>query len=228
MSLCIVYPQSLQTSDGKRKKNYREKGCLIVAEGLTVDTKAPSQRPAAETACTGRPGPLKDWESDSFPRGFPTSLHFRKAFSFSCCSRPAKNFSPQPKKLFYNQRSLPLVGLQRKFWRNWRIMRVPRINFECKLATWASSPNSLQNRGSLFFLWWMDPSYDKMSEVFLSGFNLSWILKILPGRSTLLPPASLKPNFGEAPESIYNCNKQTPFKSSMLHSTLEDLGFLPE
>lgn len=102
------------------------------------------------------------------------------------------------------------------------------LNANLQLEQVPQTINSLQNRGSLFFLGWMDPSYDKMSEVLLSGFNLSWILKILPGRNTFLPPASLKPSFWETPESIYKCNEQTPFKSSKLHSTLEDLGFLPE
>lgn len=92
---------------GERKKEKKARRAAAVAEGHTVDTKASSERPAAEAACTGRPGPLKDWESDSFPRGFPTSLHFRKIFSFSCYFTPCKEFSSSQRNCFIIKDSCP-------------------------------------------------------------------------------------------------------------------------
>lgn len=55
MTFCIVYPRV-----GKLPLAKKDKGCRAVAEGHIIDTKAPSERPAAEATSTGRPAPLKN------------------------------------------------------------------------------------------------------------------------------------------------------------------------
>lgn len=72
------------------------------------------------------------------PGGFQLVCTSEKSF-LSPAVHALQRIFFQPKKLFYNQRSLSLVvGHQRKFGGDWGIMWVPRIYFECRLATLAS------------------------------------------------------------------------------------------